>query len=70
VPLIKVRRQNWQANFAYAPPTEDAVINTDEVASAFPTESRGEGPFVQVRFRDGSSMTVLGTVDQFCPEGV
>lgn len=63
--LIKVKWQNWEANFSYAPPTEDAVINTDDVARAVPAESRGSGPFTRVTFRDGSSMTVLGTPEQF-----
>ncbi len=61
--LIKVRRQNWDATFAYAPPLEDAVINTDEVVSAVPVESRGVGLFMSVRFRDGTSMTVQGRPD-------
>lgn len=59
--LVRVRRQNWEANFAYAPPLEDAVINTREVVWAVPTQSRGEGPFTLIRFRDGTSMIVKGT---------
>src|SRR5262249_8471967 len=38
---------------AYAPRQVDAVLNTDEVASACPTEARGGGPFVLVKFRGG-----------------
>lgn len=66
--LIKVKRLNWQANYAYAPPQEDAVINTEEVVSAVPTEACGSGPFLSVRFRDGSSMTVVGTPDLLLPK--
>lgn len=66
--LIKVRRQNWNADFAYAPPTEEAVVNTDEIVSAVPAESRGVGPFTLVKFRDGSTMTVEGTPAQFATE--
>lgn len=62
--LIKVRKQDWSGNFSYAPPLVDAVINTDEVVEAYPTESRGAGPFVKVKFKDGSTITIQGNVDQ------
>lgn len=58
--LIIVRRQNWYADFAYAPPLEEVAINTDEVVTAVPTQSRGEGPFMTVTFRNGESMIVKG----------
>lgn len=67
--LIKVKRQDWYATFAYAPPLVDAVINTDEVVSAVACESRGEGPFVQVKFRDGSKMVIRGTPDDLLSRG-
>ena len=62
--LIKVKYQNWSGNFAYAPPVEDAVINTEEIVNATPTESRGSGPWTKVKFRDGSTMTIQGNPDQ------
>ena len=64
--LKKVKYQNWRApNFAYAPPTEDAVIQTDRIVSVTPTESRGSGPFVLVKFDDGTSMTCIGKPEDF-----
>ena len=66
--LIKVRRLNYQRDYAYAPPQEDAVINTEDVVQAYPTEARGPGPFTLVKFRDGTSCTIAGTLDQLVPD--
>lgn len=63
--LKKVRWQDWSGEFAYAPPLRDAVVNTDEIVSVTPTESRGEGPWVKLKLRDGSTMTCRGTPDDF-----
>lgn len=65
MPLMKVKYQNWLGNFSYAPTLEDGVINTDEVTRVVPCDSRGEGPWVKVYFRDGESMICRGTVDDF-----
>lgn len=58
--LKKVKYLNWNGNFAYAPPQEDCIINTDEVISAVPTEARGSGPFMLVKMSDGSKLTLVG----------
>ncbi len=65
--LIKVKRLNYNGNYAYAPPQEDAVINTEEIVSAVPTEARGEGPFLLVHFTTGDTMTMVGTLDMLLP---
>ena len=66
--LIKVRRQDWSGTFAYAPPLEDAVINTDDVRQAYRTDSRDNGPWTKVEFRDGSTCTIHGLPDQLLDE--
>ncbi len=61
--LKKVKYQNWNARFAYAPPLEDLVINTEEIVHAEPCKSRGVGPFVKITFRYGGEKIVQGTVE-------
>jgi hypothetical protein len=65
MPLIKVKRLNYNTDYAYAPPQEDAVINSDDVQSVTETDARGTGPFVVVRFRDGQTMTCVGRPGDF-----
>jgi hypothetical protein len=31
VPLIKVKAQDWSGDFAFAPPTREMLVNTDEI---------------------------------------
>lgn len=61
--LIKVKMLDYNLPYSYAPPTVDAIVNTEEIVSAKITEARGEGPHLFVRFRDGSSMTIQGRVE-------
>jgi hypothetical protein len=63
MPLKRVQMLDYHANYAYAPPAVDAVVNTEEIVSARPTDARGSGPFVAIKFRDGTSMTIVRTVD-------
>jgi hypothetical protein len=63
--LIMVRRLNFDAQTAYAPPQEDAILNTEDVLSVVQTEARGSGPFLYVRFRNGDGMTIVGDVGGF-----
>lgn len=65
MPLIRVKAQDWSGDFAFAPPTVDTLVNTDEVQSVMPCESRGTGPFVRVRFRDGKELICVGVVMDF-----
>jgi hypothetical protein len=62
--LVRVERLNYEANYAYAPPSEVAYINTEDIQQAYPTEARGSGPFFAVRFRDGKNITCRGDIDQ------
>jgi hypothetical protein len=66
--LIRVKMLDYHGAYAYAPPQVDAVINTDDVTSARPTEARGIGPFLAVNMRDGSSVTIVGTVEDLLSE--
>lgn len=61
--LIKVRMVDYSQNYSYAPPQEDAILNTEEIVSAVPTEARGDGPFLRVNLKDGTRMVIVGTVD-------
>ncbi len=65
--LIKVRRLAYEHPYTYAPPQEDALINPDEVSAVLRAEARGCGPFVRLEFRNGTSMTVAGAIDDFLP---
>ncbi|MBU6430405.1 MAG: hypothetical protein KGR26_15420 [Cyanobacteria bacterium REEB65] len=60
--LIKVKRLNY-SNLGYAPLREDALVNTEEIVAAVKCEARGDGPFLQLTFRDGKQMTLVGRVD-------
>jgi hypothetical protein len=63
--LKKVLFLNYKARYAYAPPMEDAVINTDEITSVTPTETRCWYPCVLIRFRNSDHMTVVGKPEDF-----
>lgn len=66
MPLIKLRYQNWKSSsYAYAPPLEDILINTDEIVHVShldPSETRGSGPFCRVKLQNGDTFTVQATV--------
>jgi hypothetical protein len=66
--LKLVKRLNYDCQYAYAPPQEDAVINLDRIVSVVSTDARGIGPFVAIRFVDGTSMTCVGEPRDFIPE--
>lgn len=63
--LVKVKRLNYSAPYNYAPPQEPAVVNTDDISHVVCTEARGSGPFVLVRFRDGTEMVCVGSPEMF-----
>jgi hypothetical protein len=70
MPLIRVKAQDWSGNFAFAPPTRESLVNTDDVQSVRPCESCGIGPFFKIRFRDGTELICEGTInDYFANEG-
>jgi hypothetical protein len=69
--LRKVEFVDRNANYAYAPPTREAVINVDEIVSAVsiaPEHTRNSEPLVRVRFRDGSVLDVVGKPGDFVDE--
>lgn len=68
-PLKLVRFVDYDANYAYLPPEREATINTDEIVSVIPieresTRSRLDG-VLRIRFRDGSSLNVIGKLGDF-----
>lgn len=61
--LRKVEFIDRSGNYAYAPPTREAVINLDEIISIkeiAPENTRSSYPLVRIRFRDGSLLDVVG----------
>ena len=66
--LIRVKKQDWSASFAYAPPLVEAVLNTDHIVSVVSVESRGSGPFVCVSMVDGQKLTCEGEPSDFAPQ--
>ena len=60
---------DYATSYDYCPPRKDAVINTEEIVSAVPCESRASTPTMYVRFKNGSHMTVLGVPTDLLPTG-
>lgn len=58
--LIAVKAQDWKAEFTYAPPLVDVLINPDDILMVSPTESRGAGPFCKLKLRSGDELIVHG----------
>lgn len=65
--LIKVKALNYNTDYTYAPPQEDAVINTDDIQSVQKCDARGWGPFVCVTFTNGNKLTCAGVPGDFVP---
>lgn len=66
--LIAVQYIDYSGNYAYAPPTEEAVINTDEIVSITPIRpenTRSSYALVKVRFRDGRTLDIVGKPSDF-----
>lgn len=63
--LKKVHRLNYSGSYAFAPPAEDAVINTDDISFIHPIETRRIEPCVTIHFKNGKSMVAIGEPDDF-----
>lgn len=66
--LIAVEYLDRSGNYAYAPPTREGVINTDEIVSVKvldPYVTRSSYEVVRIRFRDGSTIDVIGKPSDF-----
>lgn len=63
--LVPVRYLDYDAIYVYAPPVVDAVINLIDVESVIPTQARGSGPHVLVRFRGGRQLVCQGVPGDF-----
>lgn len=67
--LKAVKFIDYNANYAYAPPEEDAVINTDEIVSVVAIRReytrRAFDDTVRIKFKDGSWLDVLGEPHDF-----
>jgi hypothetical protein len=59
--LKKVEILDYSASYSYSPPVKDSVVNTEQIVSAVPCESRYCGKTMQVNFVDGSHLTVVGS---------
>lgn len=63
--LKQVKALDCGANYSYAPPQVDALINLDDIQSVIPIDARGSGPFVMVRFKNGQTLTCIGVPSDF-----
>lgn len=68
--LKKVKLLDYHGNYAYAPPAVDSIVNTDDITSAKPCEARGIGPFLSIKFKDGRTETMVGTIEELLDETV
>lgn len=64
-----VRYIDYKANYAYSPPDEEAVINTEEIVTAtqiLRVNTRRPFDFItRIKFKDGSTMDVIGKPSDF-----
>lgn len=61
--LIKVRVLNWDTRFSCNPPSQDAVINTEEIISAIPIDpshTRCVELTMRIKFSNGDNCEVIG----------
>jgi hypothetical protein len=66
--LRKVEFLDRSGEYAYAPPKREAVINLDEILSVVPVapeNNRFSYALVDIRFRDGSTLQVIGKPSDF-----
>lgn len=66
--LMAVTHIDYRGNYAFAPPTDEAVINLDEIVAITtirPENTRSSYALVKVRFRDGSTLDVIGKPSDF-----
>jgi hypothetical protein len=70
--LKKVRIIDYGADYAYAPPDKEAVINLLEIISIVSINKENtRRPFddqVRIRFNDGSRLDILGKPEDFLVE--
>ena len=69
--LIKTRFYDWDAEFAFAPPLRDIVLNTDHLVSIedvpFPRSGSRVGPHVVVTKVDGKRLQCEGPISRYTP---
>ena len=65
--LVKVEKLDYSANYTYAPPTVETVVNPAHVVEADAADGRhrGCGPFTDLRMVGGEKMTIRSSVTAF-----
>jgi hypothetical protein len=58
--LKQIRVLDYSGNYSYAPPTVDALVNTEEIVSAVPCASRRSEETMRLRMTDGSCLIAVG----------
>jgi len=58
--------QNWSGSFEFAPPLVEKAVNLDEVSTVQQCDSRGAGPWVRVRMKNGEVFIAQGSPKDFC----
>lgn len=62
--LLKVRFLNYEARgYSFCPPTEEAILDAEDISSALPCESRSSEPTMFVVMKSGTKLTIIGTPD-------
>jgi hypothetical protein len=56
--LVKLEAQNWNAEFAYAPPLEELYVNPADVVSVQPVKPVVSAPLARSRFETARSTRV------------
>lgn len=64
MPLVMLECLDYDACYAYAPPSVDVLINPDHVTDVRPCDARGIGPFARIVLVDKRSYVARGTVAQ------
>jgi len=66
--LIPVKKLRWTDGWAdHAPPVEEALINPEEIVAIVPRQTKRPQPCVEITFKSGQTMVVLGQPADFLP---
>jgi len=66
--LVKIKCLDYEASYAYAPPSAEFLINSEHVIDVRPCEARGPGPFVRITLSDKRQYVARGTVEEILAE--
>lgn len=59
--LVKLQILNFNANYAYAPPAEEQIVDLDDIRQISPIETRYSEPCSRIRLANGSHVVAVGS---------